>query len=59
MNVTLIGQLAPTASVAPHVLVCANDDADVPVMLTTMLLTVALLLFFSVTVCAALVVLMP
>jgi hypothetical protein len=59
VNVTLIGQLAPTASVAPHVFVWANDEADVPVMLTTMLLTVALLLFFSVTVCAALVVPIP
>lgn len=57
VKVTLIVQLLPTARVAPHALVCANTDALVPVMLTTMLLTVAVLLFFSVTVCAVLVVL--
>ena len=58
VNVTLIVQLLPTARVVPHAEVSANDDAAVPVMLTTMLLTVAVLLFFSVTVCAVLVVLM-
>jgi hypothetical protein len=58
VKVTLIVQLLPAARVAVHALVWANDDAPVPVMLTTMLLTVAVLLFFSVTVCAVLVVLM-
>ena len=59
VNVTPIVQLAPAANVAPHWLVSANDAAPEPVMLTTMLLTVALLLFFSVTVCAVLVVPTP
>jgi hypothetical protein len=59
VNVTLIVQLAPAASVAPHALVCAKEDADAPARLTTMFFTVAVLLFFSVTVCAALVVLSP
>jgi hypothetical protein len=59
LNVTLIVQLAPAASVAPHALVCAKEDADAPARVTTMFFTVAVLLFFSVTVCAALVVLSP
>ncbi len=58
VKVTVIVQVLPTARVVPHAEVCANDDAPTPVMLTTMLLTVAVLLFFSVTVCAVLVELM-
>jgi hypothetical protein len=57
VKVTLMVQLLPAARVVPHALVCANDEAPAPVMLTAMLLTVAVLLFFSVTVCAVLVVL--
>ena len=49
VNVTLIVQLAPTASVAPQLFVCANDDKSVPVMLTAMFPTVAVLEFWSVT----------
>jgi hypothetical protein len=59
VNVTLIVQLAPTANVVPHALVSAKDAAAEPVMLTAMLFTVAVLLFFSVTVCAVLVVPTP
>ena len=59
LKVTLIVQLAPAARVAPHAVVCANEDAPAPVMLTTMFFTIAVLLFFSVTVCAVLVVLSP
>jgi hypothetical protein len=58
VNVTLIVQVLPVARVVPHAEVCAKDDAPAPVMLTTMLLTVAVLLFFNVTVCAVLVELM-
>lgn len=54
-KVTLIVQLAPAASVAGQALVCANNDAFAPVMLTAMLFTAPVLVFFSVTVCAALV----
>jgi hypothetical protein len=59
VNVTLIVQLAPAASVAGQALVFANNDALAPVMLTTMLFTAPVLVFFSVTVCAALVVPIP
>ena len=58
-NVTLIVQLAPAARDDVHALVCANDDALPPVMLTAMPLINTALLFFSVTVFAALVVLTP
>jgi hypothetical protein len=58
VKVTLIVQLLPAARVAPHAEVCANEAAPAPVRLTTMFDTVAVLLFFSVTVCAVLVVLM-
>ena len=57
VNVTLMVQLAPAASDVAHALVCAKDDAPPPVMLTAMPLISTALLFFSVTVCAALVVL--
>ena len=59
VNVTLIVQLAPTANVVPHALVSAKDAAPEPVMLTAMLFTVAVLLFFRLTVCAVLVVPTP
>lgn len=59
LNVTLIVQFVPVASVAPHALVSAKDDASAPVMLTTMFFTVAVLVFLNVTVCAVLVVLSP
>jgi len=55
LNVTVIVQLAPAASVAGQAFVCANNDAFAPVMLTTILFTAPVLVFFSVTVCAALV----
>jgi hypothetical protein len=55
-NVTLIVQLAPAASVVGQALVFVNSDALPPVTLTTMLFTAPVLVFFSVTVCAALVV---
>jgi hypothetical protein len=58
VNVTLMVQVLPTARVVPQAEVWAKDDAPAPVMLTAMLLTVVVLLFFSVTVCALLVVLM-
>ena len=59
VNVTLIVQLAPAANVVPHWLVCAKDDAPGPTMLRAMPLTSTALLFFSVIVCAALVVFTP
>ena len=57
VNVTLIVQLAPAARDDGHAFVCAKDDAPPPVMLTATPATNTALLFFSVTVFAALVVL--
>jgi hypothetical protein len=59
VNVTLIVQLAPAANVVPHWFVCAKDDAPEPMMPMAMPLMSTALLFFSVTVCAALVELTP
>jgi len=59
VNVTEMVQLAPAARDDVHALVCANEDALPPVMLTVMPLISTALLFFSVTVCAVLVVLTP
>jgi hypothetical protein len=57
-NVTLMVQLAPTASVLPQLLVCANNADDTPPMVTEMEVAVAALLLVRVTVCPGLVVLM-
>jgi hypothetical protein len=55
LNVTLIVQLLPAATLAPHVLLSAKSPAFVPV--TPMLVIARLLppVLLSVTVCAALV----
>ncbi len=59
VNFTLMVQVAPAARDNVHAFVCEKDDAPAPVMLTAMPLTSTALLFFSVTVCAVLVVLTP
>src|ERR1700719_2496618 len=51
-NVTLMVQLAPTASVLPQLLVCANNADDTPPMVTEMEVAVAALLLVRVTVSA-------
>jgi hypothetical protein len=57
VNVTLIVQLPPAATVVPQVFVCAKSPASPPVMLTPLIVIVADgRVFVSVTVCPALVV---
>jgi hypothetical protein len=56
VKVTLIVQFEPAASVVPHVVVCANLAALVPVSETAMPVIVAVPVFVSVTVCAGVVV---
>jgi len=58
VKVTLMVQLAATASVVPQVVVWAKDEDDVPTMVMAMPVTVAALLLVRVTVLGALVVLM-
>jgi len=58
VKVTLMVQLAATASVVPQVVVWAKDEDDVPPIVMAMPVTVAALLLVRVTVLAALVVLM-
>ena len=55
MNVTLITQLLPTATLVPHVLVCEKSMAFVPEMLmpVPVMLSGAFPVFDRVTVCAA------
>lgn len=57
LNVTEIVQLAPLATEAPQVLVCANSALFVPVIVTPVIDSAALPEFVSVTTCAALAVL--
>jgi hypothetical protein len=59
VKVTLIVQLAPAARDVAQMFVCAKDEAPPPVMLTATPLINTALLFLSVTVFAALVVLTP
>ena len=56
VNVTAIAQLAPAASVAPQVVVCANDPAFVPPNVMPEIFSVAFPGFESVKLCDALVV---
>jgi|SRR5450755_261119 len=58
VKVTLIVQVAPTASVAPQVEICAKDVGDAPPMVTAIAESAAALLLVRVTVLAMLVVLM-
>ncbi len=52
LNATAKVQLAPAARVVPHVLVgIRNEDAEVPVDRIELIVSVALPVFFSVTVC--------
>ena len=57
LNVTLIAQLAPADNVVPQVLVRAKSAVLVPVKEMLRDVSVVVPMFFSVTVCAALVVL--
>ena len=57
LNVTLIVQLEPAATLAPHVLVSKKSALLVPVNVMLLMFNVTLVRFPSVTVCAALVVL--
>ena len=56
VKVTLIVQLAPAATLVPQVFVCAKSPLLVPVTAMLVMLSAAVPLFVSVTVCAALVV---
>ena len=58
VKVTLMPQFAPTASVAPQVVVCAKDDADAPLMVMATPLRAEVLLLVRVAVCGVLVVVM-
>ena len=57
VNVTLIVQLVPAATLAPQLLVCAKSLALVPASARLVMLKVALPVLLRVTVCAVLVVL--
>lgn len=54
VNVTEIVQFVLAASDAPHLLVCAKSEALVPAMAIELIVKTVVLLFVSVTVCAAL-----
>src|SRR5437667_259797 len=56
LNVTLIPQLAPAANELPQVWVCAKFPALVPVIAMLLMVKIAVPVFLSVTVLAALVV---